>query len=338
LDLPSGVRNPEHGPWIEVQQNGQATGGAAHTDRQDVDVTRPQTPVYVRCFGDLEVLGDGQPISVEGAKRTFYQPREILAFLVCQPGAMATKDLLLATFWREVDDQRANRRLTNALVRLRDWLEEKVPSLSRIESQIVRREGDGTCTVDRAVVSSDAQEFLDLVRSAAARPPAEARHLYERARALYRGDLLARPTMAWVDERGEDGVTLREYFRERHRRATLELARLYREAGDVHLAVPLYRDLLRRDPALEDVARHLYRCYQQLGDVRALILEDRRLRQAIQEAMADPDDPDDDPSLYEPHEETVAVFHEVLADLQQRAAARAIENGSEGRTQAAMRQ
>ena len=86
--------------------------------------------------------------------------------------------------------------------------------------------------------------------------------------------------------------------------------------------MPLYRGLLKAEPVLEDVVRDLYRCYRELGDLAALIREDRHLRQALRETLADPDDPDDDPEQYEPEPETVALFDEVRAELEARAGPR----------------
>ena len=74
---------------------------------------------------------------------------------------------------------------------------------------------------------------------------------------------------------------------------TRRLARLHREEGRPAQAVPLYRGLLKAEPVLEDVVRDLYRCYRELGDLAALIREDRHLRQALRETLSDPDDPDD---------------------------------------------
>ena len=76
----------------------------------------------------------------------------------------------------------------------------------------------------------------------------------------------------------------------------------------------LYRELLRAEPTLEDVARRLYRCYGQLGDRVSLVREHHRLQQALQEAYGRPED-GGDPALTAPEPETVATFEEVLALL-----------------------
>jgi DNA-binding SARP family transcriptional activator len=288
--------------------------------------------VYVRCFGEFEVLGGGRPLVAarDGAGSGPWQAREVLAFMAAQPDGVAMKEQLLNALWGDDAADRGGRRLTVALVRVREWLLEEVPGLRATGSLIVRCHRDGICRLDPDAVSSDVQEFAAALQQAAGLPPEDAKRAYARALALYRGDLLTRPAFGWVEERGETGVTLREELRERYRRATLELARLHQESGDARLAVPLYQSLLRAEPGLEDVVRLLYRCYHRLGDRSALVLEDRRLRQALKEMLSDPDAPDDDPELYAPQPETVALFDRLLADLNARSRGATVGSAATG--------
>jgi DNA-binding SARP family transcriptional activator len=209
--------------------------------------------------------------------------------------------------------------------RLRGLLGRQVAGLG---PEVVRSERDGTCRLDAALVWSDAQEFWARCQAAPALPPEAAVASLERAVSLYAGDLLAsRAARAydWLDEPGDDGVSLRRQYREEFYRALQRLARLHRSAGRPGAAVPLYRRLLQAEPILEDIVRELYRCYRELGDLASLVREDRHLRQALRTAFADPGDPEgeDDPGQYDPEPETVALFREVRADLEARAAATA---------------
>lgn len=141
----------------------------------------------------------------------------------------------------------------------------------------------------------------------------------EEARRHDRGDLLsghAARFYEWVDERGDSGVSLREHYREEYYRATQRLARIYFEEGRPDLGIPLYKDILKAEPTLEDVVRELYRCYPQLGDLTSLIREDRHLRQALRDVYYDPDDPEDDPASYQPEPETIALCDQVRQQLE----------------------
>jgi DNA-binding SARP family transcriptional activator len=141
----------------------------------------------------------------------------------------------------------------------------------------------------------------------------------QRAVDLYQGDLLSgRGTRfyEWVDERDDDGLSLRERYRESFYNATKRLADLHIEDRRPDLAVPLLKNVLRFEPTLEDIVRQLYQCYGQLHDLRTLIQEDRNLRQTLQQVYYDPSDPDDESGYYEPDPDTVELFNEIRAELE----------------------
>jgi hypothetical protein len=152
--------------------------------------------------------------------------------------------------------------------------------------QLVRTEG-GLCLLDRDQVRSDVWEFLDAQRTGnrarAAGRTAEATYAYRHARALYVGPLLANQeaTHPWVNERVNDGLTLREAYHSQWRELTERLAELLVSAGEHAEAAPLYRELLLDPHALpsrgrnltetrEAHARGLCGCYQALGDLAGL--------------------------------------------------------------------
>lgn len=274
-------------------------------------------PIQVRCFGTFQVRCGDRELSANRSDGAYYTAWDILAFLCAQPGGTVSRERLIAALWPDVTSGKAANRLKVSLTRLRRMLRKQVPGLT---GEVVRVERNGICRLNAACISSDAHRFMELRTSAPKLPPAEAAAAYEEARALYRGDLLAEPYYEWVHTRGDDGLTLREMYREEYYRVTQRLAERYRQQGQFTRAVTLYRDILKLEPTLEDVARSLYRCYQELGDRAALAREHRRLRDAIRQALSSPDDPDDDPSVYEPESETIAVYEEALAAIESRSA------------------
>jgi two-component SAPR family response regulator len=234
---------------------------------------------------------------------------------------------LLAAVWPESDAERAASALGAALSRLRGVLAHQVPGL---EGSLVRRDRVGrTCRLEGEVFTSDVHVFATLCREARRLPPAEAAAAYERARALYAGDLLRDQPYLWLHERDDDGLTLPERYRETYRLVTNELAGCYVQRGQPKKAVELYRELLKSEPTLEDVARRLYRCYGRLGDRVSLVREHHRLQQALVEAYGRPED-GGDPALAAPEPETVAVFEEVLAALDARQGQRDLRQGQQG--------
>jgi DNA-binding SARP family transcriptional activator len=282
-------------------------------------------PLRVQCFGGLRVTGARGEVSAEGAAGG-YQAWAILAFLAAQPDGAATTEALCAAVWPDVaPDRAATARLSPALSRLRRTLQAQVPGLT---GPVVVRGRNGHCWLDPAEAESDVQRFVRLCAGAGRLPPAEAAAVYEEARALYRGDLLARQAYEWVDGRERDGLTPGERYQRLYLEVSCRLADLYRRRGEPSRAVPVYRRVLAEDPTAEDVARELFRCYGELGDRAALLREYRHLRLQLRRAPADPEDADaddrdeqgeqDDP-LYEPEAETVAVYREELARLDARA-------------------
>jgi DNA-binding SARP family transcriptional activator/LysM repeat protein len=309
-------------PADEPQVERDSLQAEEHAPTDPMDATagdasaRPAaTPLRIRCLGPFVVTSGGREISASTDKGGQYKAWELLAFLAVQPGGAAPRDKVLGAIWPATDEERGRKRMGLAMVRLRELLARQVPGLT---SDIVRAERNGTCRLDMTMASSDVQQFLEQCRAARKQPPAEAKVSYQRALALYRGDVLSDRSYRWLDERDDGGMSLRERCREQHLLAMQRLARLHYQDGEVHLAVPLYKRLLKFEPTLEDVVRELFRCYQQLGDLGALIREERQFRQALRDAYRDPDDPDDDPELYQPEAETIAVFQEALAHLQKR--------------------
>jgi two-component SAPR family response regulator len=171
--------------------------------------------------------------------------------------------------------------------------------------------------LDPGVIFSDAQEFLELARTARVTPGAAAIEPLERARALYQGDLLDGPQVRrymWVDERDKSGVTLREHFRRLFQQASGRLAELYVGTHHVAQAIAVYRELTEIDAGDEESWRALFRLHADLGDRLALVAEERRMRAALRE-LADEVDEADSAAADEPSEETVREFQRLLASL-----------------------
>jgi DNA-binding SARP family transcriptional activator len=282
----------------------------------------------VQCLGAYAVRSGGRELAPTGEDGAWYRSWEVLAYLAAYPGGVVPRERLLAALWPDVAPEKASSALRAAMSRLRGLLGRQVAGLG---PEVVRSERDGTCRLDAALVWSDAQEFWARCQAAPALPPEAAVASLERAVSLYAGDLLAsRAARAydWLDEPGDDGVSLRRQYREELYRALQRLARLHRSAGRPGAAVPLYRRLLQAEPILEDIVRELYRCYRELGDLASLVREDRHLRQALRTAFADPGDPEDDPEQYDPEPETVALFREVRAELEARPATALVGGGT----------
>ena len=218
------------------------------------------------------------------------------------------RDQLLAALWPAAGPESALQTLYTTASRLRSLLREQVLGL---DGEIVHIGREGICRLDTTRIASDAQRFATLCRAAAKLKPDKAKAALHAARRLYHGDLLAGQPYVWAEE-DYTGYVPRKLYRDMYRQATRRLARLLCEEGQPARAVPLYKGLLKAEPTLEDVVRDLYRCYEQLGDLGALIREDRELRQALR--GEDDDSPSSDDC--QPEKATVDLFKRIRAELE----------------------
>ncbi|MDQ3702883.1 MAG: winged helix-turn-helix domain-containing protein, partial [Chloroflexota bacterium] len=315
--VPAGLEAPRE---TEALTESEAPGGLAvgsEDARPGASAGGDAAPrLEIHCFGGFEVSWGERRLSATGQAGPRHRSWEILAFLAAQPAEVVSTEKLLNAIWPDSDAEKAASALGAALSRLRGVLADQVPGLT---GPLVSRDRIGrTCHLDSAVISSDVHQFVRLCREARRLPSGQAIEAYQTARRLYAGDLLKDASYVWLHERDDDGLTLPERYRETYRLITNELAGLYVQGGQTGEAVSLYRELLRAEPTLEDVARRLYRCFGRLGDRVSLVREHHRLQQALQEVYGGPDALDDDPALATPEPETIAVFEEVLAALDAR--------------------
>ncbi len=299
-----------HAPIVEVAAE---TPPLLQPDEELAAGEELAPPITVQCFGEFIVRSGKKVMKPRGKGSNSFIAWETLAFLATYPEDTVPRDKLTTALWPDAEPQLAYVRLRNVLSKLRNSLRHQAPGLI---GDIVLTEQNDTRRLDPKVVRSDAQEFLALCRAARKAPPSEAISAFRQALDLYQGDLLMScTTYTWVDDRSQDGGTLREYYRVERDHATRRLAQLYYETGQARLAVPLYKRLLKEAPIVEEVVRELYRCYQQMGDLNALVREDRLLRDALREAYRNPNDPNDDPRRYQPERETITLYNTIYEEL-----------------------
>jgi two-component SAPR family response regulator len=245
------------------------------------------------------------------------KPWELLLFLASQPRDGVSKEAVIAALWPQeevVED--LPHRLRQLRLRLRRHLQQ-VPGGPRAEGITLDRR---MLRIDPGVMHSDAQEFLALVRSVRINPGTDAIERLEKARELYVGDLLTGPDVrryAWIDERDDSGVTLREHFRRLFQNASVRLAELYTEAGELEPAIDVYREMTEIDPADEQLWQALFRLHAQRKDCDALVAEEQRLRQTLRDLAEELDGPGD-AHADEPGRELIQEYQQLLAGLRVR--------------------
>jgi DNA-binding SARP family transcriptional activator len=241
------------------------------------------------------------------------KPWEFLLYLACQPLEGVSSGAAVEALWPEDDADDAPHRFRQLRYRLRRMLS-AVPGAPQTDGICLDR---GTLRLDPGVVYSDAQEFLELVRSARVNPGPDLVQQLEQARALYTGDLMQGPDAhryAWLDERDDSGVTLREHFRRLFQQALVRLAEAYANCNDIDASLDVYRELTGMDPADDHVWRAMFRLHAARGDRPALVREEHRMRECLRELSAEMGEADHT-EMEEPTRETVQEYQRLLASL-----------------------
>jgi len=323
-DVPTGHADSDGAVQAEAdhQTNGQAVpddSAIEHTAVNGRVLMEPGQPatlplIRIRCFGALEVKAGDRALSPVGKSGPQYKPWAVLLYLAAQPDGVASRERLLQTFWIDVAADKAVNRLHATLHRLRTLLAEQVPDLP---AEVVQWQRDGTYRLNRQIVWSDVHAFWDLCQSMGKQPPEQQEQTAQRIYQLYRGDLFrdSPAEYPWIDERQENGDSLKEHYLREYCRVVRRLAQAYFKQGKPALAAPLFRAVLHADPGTESAARSLYQCYQQLGDRMSLVRDHIRLKRTLGEIYGDPGDASAHPELYQPEPETVALYEEILAEM-----------------------
>jgi two-component SAPR family response regulator len=274
----------------------------------------PAPPIEVICLGGPRVLCAGRqvwPRRVGGDAK----PWEFLLFLACQTAEGVSTGQAVEALWPDADVDNPPHSFRQLRYRLRLALVD-VPGAPETDGIFLDR---GILKVDPGVIRSDATAFLEEVRTARTLNGADAIARLERARSLYLGDLLEGPDArryAWVDERDDSGVTLREHFRRHFQLASTRLAELYAQAADHVAAIEVYRELTEIDPGDERLWTALFRLHAERGDRLALIREEHRLREALHElAGSDSDDDMVESVLDGPSRQLAEEYQRLLSRL-----------------------
>lgn len=205
----------------------------------------------IRLFGGFQLRVDGAPIDPIPSRKA----RSLLAFLVMNRDRTHTRDLLAGTFWPDLPDPEARRRLSRALWHIR----------ARIDRDTAERRittaGDMVFISSRARIQLDVEQFrnlLDESRLASVSDSGEERHLLALAVSLYDGDLLEGFYEDWA-------LASREELRQDFLRASRRLCDLTTATGDYQAALAHARLLTRHDPWGEDGHRRVMRLAVLLG-------------------------------------------------------------------------
>ncbi|MEM7226635.1 MAG: BTAD domain-containing putative transcriptional regulator [Pseudomonadota bacterium] len=205
----------------------------------------------------------------------------LLAYLALQSGKAQPRERLVALFWGEMEEKRAQQSLRQALTYLRKSLSPLDPSPLSVDRNTVRLLTDS--------LKVDVVEFLKLTATGTSDELAA-------AVALYKGDLLEGVRIKEAEfERWLDAE--RHHLHAAYCHGLLALVVMKRQSGDLAEALQLAQRLLDIDPLQERVHRMLMGLYADMGMREAALKQFERCRSILAEELG-----------VEPESETLSLY------------------------------
>jgi DNA-binding SARP family transcriptional activator len=264
--------------YLELE-DGTCASEAAAEPAPPVARDRPQGPLLtVHLLGQLKVRLDDVPVEDWPSGRG----RSLFKYLVTHRDPWPQREVLMDTFWPEALPAAARNSLNVAVHGLRRAFR------ASASGPVVVLEGGAYRLDERVRLWLDVDEFEDhasagrRLEAAGELPGAVAG--YERAVALYQGDLLA-------DDPYEDWPMLaREQLLLTYLDVLDRLSGCYFGQHQYGACVALCRQLVARDPCREDAHRRLMRCYSRQGQPHLALRQYQACVDALhQELLVEPE-------------------------------------------------
>ncbi len=250
----------------------------------------------VHLFGGLALAWQGDPLPTVRGTVT----RCLFAYLVTYRDRPHTRDLLAGTFWPDLPDANARRRLSKALWQIRQAFR-AVPRTSSPDGQdkaiprlaIFLTESDTVQLSPELPIWLDVEEFEQQVAGSRQQEFGQAVDGLLRASELYRGEFLAGYYLDWA-------VVERERLQEMSLEALGRLVVGYKGWGEYEPARTFARRLAAEEPWREEAHREVMRLCHLLGEPAEALKQFEACRQSLAEELG-----------LEPSPETVALADEI---------------------------
>ncbi|MDP2949751.1 MAG: LysM peptidoglycan-binding domain-containing protein [Chloroflexota bacterium] len=299
LDTPAEEAPPDEAPLAGASDAGGSgptrqlsliETGVVDTTPEDGEAPGAGPLFAVRCFGSFQVEAGGREVT----QWTIQKARELLAYLIARGGSAVPREEAAEALWPEGDLGQMQHMLSNAAYYLRRALKSVTADA---DTQFFATSGQ-RYHLRSGLFRVDVDAFEGHLRRAESLHGADALSEYERALALYRGDLLAGEPYEWA-------ATYRQEYQRKFIAAAYAAARLAMDCRDIRKATDFYRAILARDPIDEEAARGLMRCHAKAGDVNGV----RKVYKVLVESLRR--ELDDEEA--EPLPETTALLKELTS-------------------------
>jgi LuxR family maltose regulon positive regulatory protein len=253
----------------------------------------PVTDLAINLLGHVEIFRDpAHPLTAD--VWTTRRARDILCFIASRPHRRASKDLIIDTFWGEVDFEAVEKNFHPTVSHIRKALNR---NQSLKQNFLLYRDGDYQLNPEFSY-RIDTEEFDRLLAAGEAawraRDFEHCAQAYTKATSLYRGEFMKGGYDAWMEEP-------RAYYSEQYLRMLETLADIAQRGGDWPRSLQLAQAILRDDPFREDIHCRVMRAHAALGNRVAVKEQFDALRGLLQKELG-----------VEPAAETERLYRELI--------------------------
>jgi LuxR family maltose regulon positive regulatory protein len=246
--------------------------------RRAQEALLPSTAMALRVFtfGDFRVTCADKEVGEPGWLAT--KAGDLLAYFITVCDSSVPRDRVLEALWSEVSPESSSGSFHTALYKLRQMLR-----TSGIQRKFVKSRKGEYC-LERELFWIDASEFTTLVAQCS-------RHQHEsvescepcierlqKAVDLYAGDYLHNLYYDWA-------LDQQRHLQKMYLKVLGVLARYDASRDDYGKAIERCRQMLDKDPLLEDVHRQAMRYYSYLGDRNGMMRQYRWLEKALADEL-----------------------------------------------------
>ena len=247
----------------------------------------------INMLGSVEIFRDqARPFAADAW--TTRRAREILCFIASRPHRRAPKDMIVDTFWRDVDLKAIEKNFHPTMSHIRKALNSNQPLKQNF---LGYRDGEYQLNQEFSY-RIDTEQFDQFISDgeAARRERDFDRCImsYEQAVSLYRGEFMQGSYDTWVEEQ-------RSYYREQFLRILQSLAAVAEKRQEFVQAMALAQKILRDDPFREDIHCLIMRAQAALGNRVAVKEQYETLRGLLQTELG-----------VEPAMQTQKVYRELV--------------------------
>lgn len=243
----------------------------------------------IHLLGPFRVLVDGQLVDDNGWQRA--KPKLLVKLLALQPHRRLHREQVIEVLWPGHDVELAANNLHKAIHMARRALEPELRSGAR--SHFILTQGR------QIVLSAPEKLWVDVEafeQAAAEALRSSDTRAYERAMALYEGDLL-------VEDLYEDwAATRREQLRARYQQLLSSVVNLHETRGEYDRGIERLKELVACDSTNEEAHRELMRLYALTGNKHQALRQYQLCCEALRRGL----DVEPDQSTRELHEQIVS--------------------------------